>query len=351
MKRELDRLREKYRFPGATCAYVLSDGTLGETASGFADKETKEPMTTRSRMLAASIGKTFVAATVVALSNEYDLNLDDLLSCRLGKYHWYRRLPNHETITIRHLLTHSSGIKHHVHMQKFLHMLSQSDHSPESLIECILDEPPLFPAGKGWAYTDTGYILLGLVIEAVTGKTYYEELGRRFLNPLQLNSTTPSDRPYLPGLAPGYTPLDNPYGLPEKTVDATGSLVWNPAIEWTGGGLISTSRDLAVWAKLLYEGHAMESEYLPKLLQSVPINDGERRYGAGVVITPRSPHGKKLGHFGVIPGYTSLMQYYADYGAAIAFQVNTDANAAEMINDMELSLAESILPSRIFYCQ
>ncbi|MCB1108926.1 MAG: beta-lactamase family protein [Chlamydiia bacterium] len=346
IKQELDRLQQKYGFPGATCSYVLSDGTLGEIASGFADRENRKLMTTRSRMLVASIGKSFVAATVLALANERLLNLDDLLSSSLGKHNWYTRLPNHETISIRHLLTHSAGLPDHVHNKKFLQLLSNNNLlSAESLLECILDEPPLFDAGNGWSYTDTGYILLGLVIESVTERTYYEEVERRFLLPLKLNNTTPSNQPMLLGLVPGYTACNNPFGLPRKTVNATGSLVWNPAIEWTGGGLISTSRDLAIWAKLLYEGNAMQSNYLTELLHSVPVGEIEleKRYGAGVVIIEKNPLGEKLGHLGVIPGYTSSMQYYSKHRTSIAFQVNTDENVTSFVNEIEQLLAGTII--------
>lgn len=350
VKNELVRLQEKHGFPGATCAYVLSDGTIGEVSCGFADQEIQEPMSPASRMLAASIGKTFVAATVLALANEVRLHLSDPLSSWLGARDWYPRLPNHETITIRHLLTHSAGIKDHVHTKEFFRLLpSIGDHfSYETLIECILDEPPLFEAGLGWAYTDTGYILLGLVIEEATRNTYYEELERRFLKPLKLVHTTASDKRLLPGLVSGYTPKDNPFGLPTKIIDATGALLYNPAIEWTGGGVISTSRNLAMWAKLLYEGHAMHSEYLNELFQSVPISEdaSKGRYGAGVAIIPNTPLGEKWGHLGNIPGYISSMRYYPMYKIAIAFQVNTDVDAAKMMSDLEETLSQCFLKSK-----
>jgi D-alanyl-D-alanine carboxypeptidase len=346
---ELDRLRQKHGFPGATCAYVLSDGTIGDIASGIADTKTNAPVTMKSRMLAASIGKTFVGATVVGLSRDSLINLDAPLSCWLGKRNWYARLPNHETITLRHLLTHSSGLPDHVYSPQFLQNqffreLQPGDFfSPESLIECILDQPALFEAGRGWSYTDTGYILLGLVIEAVTGDEYYEVVKQRFLKPLKLDMTTPSDRPNLPGLIAGYTSSDNAFGLPTKTLDESGLLVWNPILEWAGGGMISTSHDLAIWAKLLYEGHAMQYDYLKELFQAVPISDdrSDVQYGAGVVIE-KGPLGDKWGHYGVIPGYVSSMRYYSKYGFAVAFQVNTDENASDLINDMEQSLAETI---------
>lgn len=351
LKDELDQLQSQYGFPGATVAYVLSDGTVGEIASGLADIETREPMTSKSRMLAASIGKSFVAATVVALAKEGRLNLDDQLSSWLNKRSWYSRLPNYKTITIRHLLTHSSGLPDHVYSTKFLQSSSRigwyldSFFAPESLIECILDLPPLFAAGEGWAYTDTGYILLGFVIEAAAGSSYYEELERRFLKPLRLNMTSPSDRPDLPGLVPGYTTQDNRFGLPRKSVDESGIMVWNPVVEWTGGGLISISRDLAVWAKLLYEGRAMQADYLTDLLQSVPAGGEESgvRYGAGVLIEQKDSLGQKWGHGGVIPGYCSSTRYYPKYGLAIAFQMNTDVSVVDFVSHMEHRLAEIVI--------
>lgn len=350
LQHELDRLRQKLGFPGATCACVLSDGTIGEAASGMADTETNAPVTIKSRMLAASIGKTFVGATVIGLARDGLINLDVPLSCWLGKRNWYARLANHEIITLRHLLTHSSGLPDHVYSPKFLQnqffkKIQEGDFfSPESLIECILDQPALFEAGRGWSYTDTGYILLGLVIEAVTGNEYYEVVKQRFLKPLKLDMTAPSDRPNLQGLIAGYTSPDNPFGLPAKTLDPSGLLIWNPLLEWTGGGLISTSHDLAVWAKLLYEENAMESDYLRELLQAVPISDdrSDIRYGAGVVIQ-KSPLGDQWGHYGAVPGYVSSMRYYPKYGFSVAFQVNTDRNASDLINDMEESLAKMII--------
>lgn len=341
LQAELSQLKKQYGFPGATVAYVLPDGSVNEVSCGVADLETKAPMTAKSRMLAASIGKTFVAAEVIALSKEGRLNLDDPLSKWLGDRNWYSRLPNHETITLRHLLTHSAGLADHAHSASF-----QKTHfrpaAPEELVEYILDQAPLFEVGKGWSYTDSGYILLGLVIEKATGNSYYEELEGRFLRPLKLDMTSPSDRLYLPGLVAGYAAPDNPFGLPMKTVDAKGVMVWNPAVEWTGGGIISTSHDLSVWAKLLYEGRAMPYDYLGDLLQSVPVSE-IARYGAGVVISPNERFGEIWGHYGVIPGYTSSMRYYPKYGIAIAFQINTDRSTPDYIGKMELRLAEIIL--------
>ncbi|MCB1111185.1 MAG: serine hydrolase [Chlamydiales bacterium] len=352
---ELNLLRNQYDFPGATASYILSDGRTGTVAIGFADIENEQPMTIDSRMLAASIGKTFVAATTVALAKEGRLTLDDPLSKWLGERNWYSRLPNCETITLRHLLTHSAGLPDHATITNFVDLFSnkglQVDHAdiPELLVEFILDQPPLFEAGKGWHYTDTGYILLGLVIEAASGNNYYDEVDRRFLKPLGLDQTSPSNQTALPSLVAGYTPEDNFFRLPPKTVDNAGAMVWNPAIEWTGGGLISSSSDLARWSKLLYEGKAMSQDYLDDLLRSVSTGDQESRvtYGLGVAIEDKGLLGVRYGHGGVIPGYTSSMRYYPQHGVAIAFQINTDRgvsdHSTQLIDDMEQRLAGIII--------
>lgn len=93
----LDSLVVLFDFPGATAAYVLADGTTEAFATGFADLEAKQKMTNQSRMLAASIGKTLVAASVLSLENEGFLCIDDLISKWLGSRTWFSRLPNHDT--------------------------------------------------------------------------------------------------------------------------------------------------------------------------------------------------------------------------------------------------------------
>lgn len=351
----LDTLQKKYHFPGATAAYVLHDGTVVVAATGHADLESKTPMLAQSRMLAASIGKTFVGATAAALAHEGVLNLDTPISRWLGKRHWFSRLPNHDAITLRQLLNHTSGLPDHVHLPRFAsefsHRWREKDNpfSPEDLIRFILDQPALFEAGKGWAYTDTGYILIGLVIEEVTQKSYYDVISKRFLTPLGLTLTSPAVQRNLPGLAAGYTSTKNAFGLPVKTIDSHGKMVWHPGIEWTGGGLVSNSRDLARWGSALFSGQAMASTYLDELLKSVPISRDmpDIQYGAGVAIYRKGRFGPVYGHGGWIPGYNSSLRYYPNYGITIAFQLNTDIGITDektnVIGEMEALLADIVI--------
>ena len=289
-EQELDQLCRDVGFPGATAAYLLPDGQCGVAAVGEAEEET--------RMLGASVGKTFVAATVLALANEGKLSLDAPIANWLGERPWFKRLPNHATITVRHLLMHTAGLPDHVRCERFASLLESEVFSPEALVELILDQPPLFPVGEGWAYTDTGYILLGLIIEQVSEKSYYAQLKERFLEPLGLTQTAPADCKEFAHLAVGHT---------------ASTLSWNPPFEWTGGGIVTHPKDLVVWAKELYEGRAFEGEYLEEMLKCVPAGEN-RWYGAGVTLSDQGEDGKVYGHAGIIPGYLTSMRYYPNYG-------------------------------------
>lgn len=351
----LDAFQKHYGFPGATAAYVLPDGEVGVAATGLADIRTNTAMTPQSRMLAASIGKTFVGATVVALAKDRRLSLDDPVSDWLGHRDWFKRVPNHESMTLRHLLTHSAGLPDHVHDAAFQAAASkrwrglENPFPPEALVAFVLDQPPLFEAGRGWAYSDTGFILLGMVIESATGQGYYDVIRVRFTDPLQLVETAPSNRPDLKNLATGYMSENNTFGFPAETTTSPGVMAWNPAIEWTGGGLVSTSRDLALWGAALFQGRAMGVPYLADLLAAVPVDprNPDIEYGLGVAIHHGGTYGTVYGHGGWIPGYSSSLRYYAEHDITIAFQINTDIgivdDSSPLVRELEQQLAKRVV--------
>lgn len=357
LARTLYASQKEYKFPGVTAAIVLPNKELITVACGIADVRTNTRMTTESRMLAASIGKTFVAATVLALVHEKRIDLDSPVSNWLGDRAWFTRLPNHRTITIRHLLNHSSGLPDHVNDPVFRRVASKPSKGvknplpPSKLVSFILDQPPLFEAGQGWAYTDTGFILLGMIIESVSAQDYFKVIQTRFIVPLKLEHTSPSNRKHLPGLATGYTTSDNAFGYPAQTTISLGVMAWNPIIEWTGGGLLSSSRDLAVWGAALFEGRAMDHPYLHELLTGVLINplQAEVSYGLGVAIYRGGPFGPVYGHGGWIPGYSSSLRYYPKYGVSIAFQINTDIgvidHSSTLVQELEHKLAKLVMHS------
>jgi len=349
---ELDQLCQHYRFPGATAAFVLADGQLAGFATGYADRERAIPMRADSLQLAGSIGKTFTAAVVLSLAHDGALALDDRVSKWLGQERWFRRLPNQSYITIRMLLNHSSGIPDHVKNERFITTLRRrirSDpdfhFSPVELVQFVLDKDALLAPGRGFSYSDTNYVLAGMIVERATGSSYYGALVQRFLTPLRLSLTGPADRRGLPSLAPGYVAGSNPFGLPRKTV-SRGMLVVNPVNEWTGGGLVSNPQDLARWAKALYEGKALKKPYLDDLIGSIAPSRKKQRYGLGVEIED-SELGPMYGHDGWFPGYRTKMAYFPKHRIAVAMQINTDDEVDQ--RQCVLSLARILVakaPSR-----
>ena len=333
VKAYLQRVREQLEAfcavngcPGATLGFVLPDSRSGSTAAGVTCKGDGRAMRPGDRMLSGSIGKTYVATVLLQLVEEERVKLDTKISHWFGNDEWFAHLPNARDISLRVLMNHTSGIARHIFTAEFQAAVKaepQRVWRPEELLMYVLDKEPLFPVGQGWSYADTNYVLVGMIIERVTGRTYYQELADRILTPLKLTDTSPSDRPELRGLVCGYTSEDNIMALPVE-VARDGRYAINPQLEWTGGGLVSTALDLARWAWLLYGGRVLEDESLRRMLESVPMGeDSDRKYGLAVMIRP-SAHGPVYGHAGYMPGYVSVMAYYADHGLAMAVQVNTE---------------------------
>jgi D-alanyl-D-alanine carboxypeptidase len=322
----LDALRAEHDFPGVSVAWTGSDGAVEMRVSGLADPEAGVPMTPNSRTLAASIGKTFVAAAALSLQAEGRLSLDDPVSKWLGDRDWFSRLPNNDGLTLRHLLTHAGGLPDHVDLPAFQDLfmsLGPEDRapSPEVLIALILDAEPLFPPGEGWAYSDTGYLVAGLVIEAAAGQPWTDVVRDRFLLPLGLDDTEPSDRRILDRLAAGQTAVAGPT---MRTLDAEGRAIFHPGIEGAGGGFVTTAADLARWGRLLWSGGAMQAPYLGEMLRGVETGTPGRAYGLAVTIDRTGPEGEVRGHGGWIPGYVGSLRYYPAQDLAIAIQINSD---------------------------
>lgn len=344
LQQKLDEWRETAKFPGATVGVVLADGTTFGLATGVSDRAANKPMTTADRLLQGSVGKTYVAAVAMQLINEGKLSLADKLEKYFGKEPWFARLPNARDITIRNLMNHTSGLVRYELNERFLADLTKNPAKvwqPEEEIAYLFDSKAPFEAGKGWDYSDTNYIVLGMIIERVTKSTYYEQVKKRVLKPLKLNDTVPSDSRRIPGLVQGYAGAQNPFGGSDAML-VNGEFVINPQFEWTGGGMASTSVDLARWAKLLYEGKAFAPSLLPEMLNGVPARLGpEAKYGLGVIIRP-TKLGLSYGHSGFFPGYLTEMVYFPARKFALAIQVNTSVRLNKSPLRALLELAEVI---------
>ncbi len=324
---KLDEIRKANEFPGANLTIILPDNKVIKISSGVSNRNTNRIIMHSDRMFSGSIGKTYASAVLLQLIEEQKLNLDDPLSKFFEKESWFKRVPNHKDLTVKTLMNHTSGITEHVEINNFNKSIIKNPDKiwkPEELINYILDIKPLFPAGKGWSYADTNYILIGMIIEKITGNKYYKELDKRMLIPFKLNDTSPSVGRKFQGLIAGYTGND-PFRFPNEVLK-NGQYVVNPQFEWTGGGLITNSYELALWAKLLYSKKVLKPETYKNLFQAYSTENGKKSdhgYGLGVEIW-NTKHGLVYGHGGIFPGYQSIMKYYSKYDITIALQVNED---------------------------
>ncbi len=323
---KLDEWHKVGKFPGATLGIVLANGEVLSLAVGYSDRTAKTPMKPTDRMLAGSTGKTFAAATALQLVKEGKIELDNKVENYLGAWPWYSRLPNAKDITVRQLMNHTSGLVRYEFKDQFTKDLTANPEKtwkPQELLAYLLDEKPPFEAGKGWDYSDTNYIVLGMIIEKVTGRKFYDEANRRVIKPLKLKNTIPQDGIKLKGVIQGYAGENNPFGGKDEMI-SNDKFAINPQFEWTGGGYASTSEDLARWAKMIFEGKAFDESLLPQALDGVaaPMLGRETKYGLCVIIR-KTAAGTSYGHSGFFPGYMTDMMYFPEQKIALAVQVNT----------------------------
>ena len=266
---------------------------LVNTASGLADAATGRLMTTSDRVRVGSITKTFVSTVVLQLVAEDRLRLSDSVA------RWLPRLvPGGEAITLRELLQHTSGIFDYTADPGFLPAVAANPARvwrPRELVRIAVAHPPLFPPGTSFAYSNTDYILLGLVVEAATGKPLARELQGRIFTPLGLRGTSlPYEGVTIPvPYAHGY--LLNQPGAPGP-VDVTAV---SPSIAWAAGGIVSTSGDLARFYFALLTGRLLPPPLLRQMLTTASAG-----YGLGIYPVPTAC-GTGWGHTGDFPGYNS----------------------------------------------
>ncbi|EXY05602.1 MULTISPECIES: serine hydrolase domain-containing protein [Bacillus cereus group] len=289
-------------FPGILVKTYEGGKTWGY-AAGVADLSTKKPMKTDFRFRIASVTKTFTATVVLQLAEENRLNLDDSIE---------KWLPgviqgngyDAKQITIRQILNHTSGIAEYSRTKEadfFKHR--NKSFTAEDLVKLGLSLPPDFAPGKGWSYSNTGYVLLGILIEKVTGNSYAEEIENRIIEPLELSNTfLPGNSSVIPGTnhARGYFQPDGASELKDITY-------YNPSIGSSAGDMISTADDLNKFFSYLLSGKLLKEQQLKQMLTTVPTGSAEIvGYGLGIYET-RLPNGVSIwGHSGGIPGFSTF---------------------------------------------
>ncbi|MGV6979231.1 serine hydrolase domain-containing protein [Bacillus toyonensis] len=292
----------KLGYPGIL-AKTFEGGKTWGYAAGVADLSTKKPMKTDFRFRIASVTKTFTATVVLQLAGENRLNLDDSIEKWLPGVIQGNGYDGNQ-ITIRQILNHTSGIVEYARSKEIdFFTNTKKSFTAEELVKIGLSMPPEFAPGKGWSYSNTGYVLLGILIEKVTGNSYAEEIENRIIEPLELSNTfLPGNSSVIPGTkhARGYLQPDGASELKDVTY-------YNPSIGSSAGDMISTADDLNKFFSSLLGGKLLKEQQLKQMLTTVPTGIAETGgYGLGIYET-KLPNGVSIwGHSGGIPGFSTF---------------------------------------------
>ncbi|MGE7635742.1 serine hydrolase domain-containing protein [Bacillus paramycoides] len=288
-------------FPGILVKTSEGGKTWGY-AAGIADLRTKKLMKTDFRFRIGSVTKTFTATVLLQLAGENRLNLDDSIEKWLPGVIQGNGYDGKQ-ITIRQVLNHTSGIANYIQSKDFDIMDTKKTFTAEELVKMGLSLPPDFAPGKGWSYSNTGYVLLGILIEKVTGNSYAEEIENRIIEPLELSNTfLPGNSSVIPGTnhARGYVQPDGASELKDVTY-------YNPSMGSSAGDMISTADDLNKFFSYLLSGKLLKEQQLKQMLTTVPTGRAELGgYGLGIYET-KLPNGVSIwGHSGGIPGFSTF---------------------------------------------
>ncbi|MFC5436480.1 serine hydrolase domain-containing protein [Rhodanobacter umsongensis] len=304
--------------PGAAILIARGDEILYRGARGLADVKTGTPLTPDSVFRIGSVSKQFAAAGLLKLVEAGKLSLDDPLS----KY--VPHFPNGEHITVLELLNHTSGVKDYTHIAAWRDGPIEKDLSTAQLIATFKDAKPDFAPGEDWAYDNSGYALVGAVIEAVSGQPWHAYLRSALFEPLGLTHTGyGADPQFAAQQVHGYS-LEDGKVVPAKVISMT--------IPNAAGALVSTVGDLLKWNRALHEGRVLKSETYRRMI--TPVGKAvEAKYGLGIELA--TVQGRlMLDHSGGIFGFESMLEYVPGPDISVVVLQNNDSNDDDKGPDM-----------------
>ncbi|MER6362558.1 serine hydrolase domain-containing protein [Kitasatospora sp. NPDC001527] len=306
----------------AAFAEVRQDGRrIWRGAAGTADLTTGQPVRPDGRFRIGSVTKTFVSTVALQLVAEGKLRLDDPVERYLPGV-----VPNGGAISVRQLLNHTSGLFDYLEDPQFFYRDEASlrdwvhgasrwqDYRPEQLIAVGFAHPPYFAPGEGWKYSNTNYVLAGMLIRKLTGNSWQREVERRIVKPLHLDDTVfPRSETGVRG------PHTHAYAkLAEGPADITRL---NPSVADAAGNGISTTADLNRFHAALFGGKLLRPAEQAELKRTVPTGSGHSFYGLGVAQADFGC-GPLWGHDGGIPGWGTLLFGTADGKRQVALSYN-----------------------------
>jgi len=341
LDRRLERLRAKYGIPGISAAVLFADGSIWRGAAGAADVASRTPVTTDTSFSVASVSKTFTSALILALIEEGRLSLDGAARGYLPS------LPIDPAITVRELLDHTSGLRD-------FYFGAGVDHALLSKPARVWDPArslkylgkPFAKPGREWHYSNTNYLVLGMLAEAVGGASVADQLHDRFLAPLRLDDTFYQlpKKPWPGPVAHGYRFLGTDPTLPAIDLsDGTAMVPFTSVVTAAGGaGSIATSAgDLVRWARALYGGDLLDRSSREAMVADIARTarfDPGVAYGLGVQAVTLDGR-PTLGHSGRFLGARAVVRWLPREHIAIAVLTNQSRTDPNLVLASLLKLA------------
>jgi CubicO group peptidase (beta-lactamase class C family) len=298
--------------PGAVALIMKDDKVIYRKAFGMANLELGVKMTPEHIFRIGSITKQFTASAILKLRDEGKLSLDDAITQYVKDY------PTQgNDITIKHLLTHTSGITSYTNMQEWDEEVRKKDFTPEGLIDFFKNQPMEFKAGEAWNYNNSGYILLGYIIEQVSGMSYADYISSQFFAPLGMaNSRYGSTTDIVKNRAYGYS-----QGEDGQYVNAAYLSMTQP---YAAGSLLSTVDDLQKWYKAVMENKAISKASKEEAHSTYVLKNGKKTgYGYGWGIG--NVQGRlSISHDGGINGFMTSSIYLPEEKVFVAVFSNCE---------------------------
>lgn len=304
--------------PGGTVLIARDNQVIYNKAFGKSNIELNIPMTVDNVFRIGSITKQFTAVAILKLIEEGKLNLLDEVTKFIPDYP-----STGKTITIANLLSHTSGIKNYTGMSKFTKDLKRTDLPPKALVGLFKDETPDFNPGTAYQYSNSNYVLLGYIIELITGESYGSYIDKTFFQPLGMkNSYYDSSSRIIPQRTSGYRYINGEYENAEFL---------SMTLPYAAGSLLSTTGDLLIWYNALMSGKVIPLSDLSPAHRSYQLTNGKLTgYGYGWEIG--SVQGDTtIKHTGVVNGFVTYVSYLPAEKIFIAILSNV-----ENIGDLDI---------------
>ncbi|MBD2339248.1 beta-lactamase family protein [Calothrix sp. FACHB-156] len=303
------------QIPGLSVAVVLEGEVVLVQGYGLANLEHSVPATEQTVYEIASIGKTFTATAIMMLVEEEIISLEDAIAIYLDD------LPlAWQGVTIKQILSHQSGIPSYTDAPNYWE-ITRLDLDKSEILALVNHLPLKFPPGEFSAYDNTGYYLLGLLLEKVTGKSYGELLSDRIFTPLGMNATLMHHpRDIVPHRAAGYRLINS------KLINKP---YYSPAVTYSAGGQLSSVADLVKWEQALCNATVLKQSTLDLMWTPHPPNQGndweQLRYVAGLGWWVLNYGDRRVvGHNGSILGFASNITRFIDDKITVILLCNLD---------------------------